>query len=98
MEDKNIINFLFNKKEDDDLFDLDDAELKKLNDKAEELGKAIDNFIDISVYPKFKDKFKKLIFQYNMSLGASLHRENEIFYENGFSDCLKFIFTALLIK
>lgn len=98
MENKNIINFLFNKKEDDELFDLDDAELETLNNKSDKSSKEINNFIDTKVHPKCRKKLKKLIFQYNQNLGAVLHRENELFYENGFSDCLKFILTALLLK
>ena len=98
MENKNIINFLFNKKEDEQLFNLDDAELETLNNKSDTSSKAINNFIDTKVHPKCRKQLKKLIFQYNTNLGASLHRENELFYENGFSDCLKFILTALLVK
>lgn len=98
MDYKDIINFLFNKKEDEEFFDLEDDEREKLKEKSGMAYDEIIKFIDSRVHPKSRNKLKKLLFKYDDAECAYLRKENELLYRNGVADGVKFIITALTIK
>ena len=52
MNYKDIINFLFNKKEDEELFDLEDQERERCKNKSSIVYDEIIKFIDSRVHPK----------------------------------------------
>lgn len=98
MDYKDIIDYLFDKKNEEELLDLDDAELKVLNHTIIKVNDEITKFIDRKVHPKSRKKLKKLIFKYSNSIFSYLHKENELIYKNGVADGVKFIITVLSTK
>lgn len=98
MENDDIIDLLFEKKGDEDLFVLEDKELNKLNNKVEMSNKEMLKFIDARVHPKSRDKLKELITEYSNANYDYLHRENQLFYRNGISDGIELILISLSQK
>lgn len=98
IEKNDIIDFLFDKQEDDDLLALDDEIKSNLYESNEILENKIMKFIDKRVHPKTKEKLKQLIKQKEKKSLECLHRENQLFYRNGVADGVQFILTALSMK
>lgn len=98
MNYRDIINFVFNKKEDEELFDLEDSEREKLKEKSGIVYDEIIKFIDSRVHPKSRNKLKRLLLKYDEVECGYLRKENELLYRNGVADGVKFIITALTIK
>lgn len=98
MEYKNIIDFLFNKKEDEELFYLEDAEREKLKDKSSIIFDEIINFIDVQVHPKCREKLKELLHKYDDVETEYLRKECELLYKNGVSDGIQLILYGLSMK
>lgn len=98
MDYKDIINFLFNKKEDEELFDLEDSEREKFKNSSEMAYDELIKFIDSRVHPKSRNKLKHLLLKYDEVECGYLRKENELLYRNGVADGVKFIITALTIK
>lgn len=95
MEYKDIIDFLFNKKEDEELLNLDDEELKNLDNKITICDTEITKFIDSKVDSQCRKQLKRLILEYSNSMCNYFHKENELLYHNGFSDGVEIIIKAL---
>lgn len=98
MEYKDIIDFIFIQKEDENLFNFDDEELTSLDNKTMECDKAITNFINSKIHPKYRKKLKRLILEYSSAMCLHLRQQNELFYRNGFSDGVELIIKALTKK
>ncbi len=98
MNYRDIINFVFNKKEDEELFDLEDLERERCKNKSSLAYDEIIKFIDTRVHPKSRNKLKNLLSKYNDVECEYLCKENELLYRNGVADGVKFIITALTIK
>ena len=98
MENNDIIDFFFDKKIEDNLFLLEDAELERLENKKTIAEKEISKFIDKRVHPKSRKKLRKLLLKYNDAVFVSIARENQLYYKSGVSDGVKFITTALSSK
>lgn len=98
MNYRDIINFVFNKKEDEELFDLEDSEREKFKNSSEMVYDELIKFIDSRVHPKSRNKLKHLLLKYDEVECGYLRKENELFYRNGVADGVKFIITALTIK
>lgn len=98
MDYNDIINFLFNKKEDEELFDLENVEREKLKGKSGIVYDEIIKFIDSRVHPKSRNRLKNLLLKYDDAECACWRKENELLYRNGVADGVKFIITALTIK
>lgn len=98
MEYKDIIDFLFNKKEDEELFCLEDEELKSLDHKVDIADKELYKFIDSKVHPKLRKKLKHLLLEYSNAMCVYLRQENALFYKNGVSDGIKLIMVGLSLK
>lgn len=98
MENQDIINFLFNKKVEDNIFLIEDNELHRLDNNAIIANKEILEFIDKRVHPKSRKKLKKLLINYDNAKYLSIARENELYYKYGISDGIKFILAALSTK
>ena len=98
MNYRDIINFVFNNKEDEELFDLEDSEREKFKNSSEMVYDELIKFIDSRVHPKSRNKLKHLLLKYDEVECGYLRKENELFYRNGVADGVKFIITALTIK
>lgn len=98
MNYKDIINFLFNKKEDEELFDLEDSKREMFKNKSSIAYDEIIKFIDLKVHPKSRNKLKDLLSKYDDVECEYLRKENELLYRNGIADGVKFIMTALSMK
>lgn len=92
--ENNIIEVLFDKKEDDDLFNLNDDILFKLDANIEtEINKML-KFINRRVHPKFRKQIRQLIRDYEKVLAQYSHRENLLFYQSGISDGIEIILST----
>lgn len=98
MGDKNIIDFLFDKKDEDQLFLLEDTELKKLDNKITMVNNEISKFIEKRVHPKSRKKLRRLLRDYSNAIFVHVARENELYYKYGVSDGVKFITSSLSVK
>ena len=98
MNYKDIINFLFNKKEDEELFDLEDSKREMFKNKSSIAYDEIIKFIDLRVHPKSRNKLKDLLSKYDDVECEYLRKENELLYRNGIADGVKFIITVLSTK
>ena len=83
MEEKDdVLDNLFDKKEDDDLFNLEDKELKRLDKKLGEMNDKM-------------DRAREHLREYSNLLFTYLHRENQLFYKNGIADGIQILLFAL---
>lgn len=98
MENQDIISFLFDKKVEDNIFQMEDNELHRLDDNSIIANKDILEFIDKRVHPKSRKKLKRLLINYDNAKYLSVARENEMYYKYGVSDGIKFILAALSTK
>lgn len=98
MNYKDIINFLFNKKQDDELVDLDDLEREECKNKLIGAYNEIIKFIDSRIHPKSRNILKNLLSRYYDIECKYLHKENELLNSNGVADGVKFIRIALIMK
>ena len=95
---KDIIDFILKNKEDQELFNFDDVELKKLDYKTSLIDKEISSFIDSKIHPKCRKKLKRLMQDYTNSLCMYIGSQNDLFYRERFADGIKTILTAISIK
>ena len=98
MSEKNIIDFLFDKKDEDQLFLLEDTELKRLDNKVTMVDNEISKFIEKRVHPKSRKKLRQLLRDYSNAIFVHVARENELYYKYGVSDGVKFITSSLSVK
>ena len=97
MED-NIIDILFDAKEDDDLFNLNDKVLVSLDNQLENTDFDISKFIEKNIHPRNRYKLKKLLNRKEHKIYEYLRRENQLFYKNGISDGIKIILISMGLK
>lgn len=96
MEEKDdVLDNLFDKKEDDDLFNLDDEELVRLDKALEEMKDKLDKFIYEEISPDNREKTKKYFKEYSSLLFKYMRKENQLFYKNGIADGIKILLFAL---
>ena len=82
MEEKDdVLDNLFDKKEDDDLFNLEDKELKRLDAELGEMNDQMDKFINEEIPPQTRDNAREHLREYSNLLFTYLHRENQLFYK-----------------
>lgn len=97
-ENADIIDALFDKQEDDDLFNMKDELLEELSDKIEKCTEDIQKFIEKRVHPRSRTKLRKLLKRKEKSLYSYLRRENQLFYKNGVSDGISLVLLSLTFK
>lgn len=98
MPKKDIIDFLFDKQVDDDLFSLSDEVLESLDTKIEMTDNRINKFINKRVHPKSRSTLYSLLRQKEKSVLENSSRENRLFYRNGISDGISLMLIALSTK
>lgn len=90
MED-DIITIIYDKKEDDDLFDFQCKELVELEKIQRKRSEEMYSFIKQRVHPKSQRKLQDLIEKYfNAYVDASSY-ENKLYYHSGFCDGISII-------
>lgn len=96
MEEKDdVLDNLFDKKEDDNLFNLEDRELKRLDAKLGEVNEKLDKFITEEIPPQSRDSAREHLKEYSNILFSYLHRENQLFYKNGIADGIQILLVSL---
>lgn len=98
MEYKDIIDFLFNKKEDEGLFYLEDTQREKLSKETIAISDEIIDFINKKVHPKCRKKLLNLLSKYDDAETSQVSKEYELFYKNGVSDGIKLILYGISMK
>lgn len=98
MEEKDdVLDNLFDKKEDDDLFNLEDKELKRLDEELEKMNDKLDKFINEEIPPQNRESAREHLREYSNLLFSYFHRENQLFYKNGIADGIKILLFALIL-
>ncbi len=98
MPKDNIIDILFDKKEDDDLFNLSNEILETLDTKIELTDNKINKFIKKRVHPKSRSTLISLLKEKDKKVCASSSIENRLYYKNGLSDGIKLLLIVLSTK
>lgn len=94
MED-DIITIIYEKKEDDDLFDFKSKELVELEKTRTNRSKDLYAFIRKRVHPKSQRTLEDLIEKYVNAYVETSFCENKLYYRSGFSDGISIIKKAL---
>ena len=96
MEEKDdVLDNLFDKKEDDNLFNLEDREIKRLDEELGKINEKLDKFITEEIPPQSRDSAREHLREYSNLLFSYLHRENQLFYKNGVADGIQILLIAL---
>lgn len=96
MEEKDdVLDNLFDKKEDDDLFNLEDREIKRLDEELGKINEKLDKFITEEIPPQSRESAREHLREYSNLLFSYLHRENQLFYKNGVADGIQILLIAL---
>lgn len=94
----NIISYLYNKKDNENLIQLDSKALEDQNKKVDKLEDEIMKFIDQRIHPKSRKKLRRLVREYALELFGCMCIEKELAYKNGFSDAMKMVLLSLVNK
>lgn len=81
MDNKDIISILFDKIEDDGLFDFDNSEKDELDSEVTVLSKRISKYMQNNLSQKNKKKLNKLFIDYSLATASYYHKENELFFK-----------------
>lgn len=95
---ENIIDYIYDKKIEDNKFTLEDSELNQLRHEVSIVNKAISKFIDKRVHPKSRNKLRKLLIKYSNAMFVSVARENQLYYKYGYADGIKTIIDSCSTK
>lgn len=87
-EKKDIIDILFDKKVDDDEFNMQDNLLKHYRHQLCEASNNLYNFINTQIPSENRNELKLLISNRDDALADYHYRENQLFYKNGIIDIL----------
>lgn len=98
MKNIDLIELLFDKLEDEDIFNLKDDLLEELNDQIEIDNNQLNIFIDRRVHPKSRFILKNLIEKAEDSLVKYNSRENQLYYKNGIKDGINLMLNLLYFK
>lgn len=85
---KDIIDLLFEKKEEDMAFKMNDNLLSKSRRKIYTTSYKLDEFIKANVPDDIRTELQNLISNRNEALYDSYYREGQLFYRNGIIDGL----------
>lgn len=88
MENKDIIDLLFEKKEEENNFNMSDSALKQYRSRVYETSNKLYEYIDMNFSNEVKENLKNLISDRNNAMSDSYYREFQLFYRNGILDGL----------
>lgn len=86
---EDILDILFNEKEENDLFNISNFDGKELGKKISISDEELTNFIQERIHLKSRSQLRNLINQYNSSLEDYFKVEKRFCYKSGFSDGVK---------
>ena len=98
MEEKDLIELLFEKKDMDGKLNFKSKELEKQDKKLSILDNEITKFIDKKVHPKCRRKLHELIDDYARATFQYYDKERGLIYETGFFDGIKVMIDSLYNK
>jgi hypothetical protein len=90
MED-DILSILFEKKEDENMFNFKNEELSKWTDIKRKYSNELFDFISQRVHPKSQKKLIKLIEAYIDANVEYFYCENKLYYKAGFTDGISIV-------
>ena len=85
---KDIVDLLFEKKEEDMAFNMNDNLLAQSRKKIYTTSYKLNEFIKANIPDNIREKLQKLISNRNEALYDSYYREGQLFYRNGIIDGL----------
>lgn len=86
MENEDFIDLLFEKKDEENFFNISDNLLNELNNRLAISNDKLEHLINKKVHPRLKPQLKMFIRESNNLKSKYHHRENQIYYKNGFVD------------
>lgn len=95
---KDIIDMLFEKKDEDSLFDFKTKERNELDAKIGKLDEQITAFIDKKVHPDSRKEIKDLFYNYTMAMTNYQDKGKLLLYRAGFIDGVNSIMIPLSNK
>ncbi len=95
MPKESITDCIFNWKQLNHLFNMNDQELKEIDTKMSEADEILYKFINKKVHPKIRKKLIKLIGNSDNNLVEYCNRESQIHYNAGFTDGIALILSIL---
>lgn len=98
MEEKSIIELLFQKKDEEGGIELHNEKLKELDKEVSVLDDKITNYIAKRVHPKCRKKLNELIDDYTRATFKYYDKERGLIYETGFFDGMNTMLDALYNK
>ena len=93
-----VLDALYDKKEDDDLLELKDLALKQYEHELSDLDEKITSFISNNVHPKSREKLKELLKKQEHILYSYHYRENQLIYKNGVVYGMDIIISGFSLK
>ncbi len=85
-ENDDIFDLLFEKKEEEDKFEMKDEKLLKYRKKVSESSEKLYRYINDKVHPRCREELKKLMENRNNAISDSYYREFQIYYKYGIID------------
>lgn len=86
---EDILDILFNEKEENDLFNISNFDGKELGKKISISDEKLTEFIQKRIHQKSRSQLQNLINQYSSSLENYSNVERRFCYKSGFSDGVK---------
>lgn len=96
MQEKNIMECLFERIQDISNFRSSDEILKHYSKITNQKDDDLNTFINKKIKPYLRKPLEKLIEQRDESYSDYYYRENLLYYESGFSDALNLIFLNVI--
>lgn len=95
-EDYNVFDLLFEKKEEEDKFVMQDEKLLRYRRKVSESSEKLYKCIDDKVHPRCREELKKLIENRNNDISDSYYRQFQLYYKHGIIDGINIILNVLV--
>ena len=95
---KDIIDMLFEKKDEDSMFDFKTKERNELNSKIAKLDDEINTFIDNKIHPDSRKELENLLFEHNVASIRYHDKGRLLLYRAGFIDGVNSIMIPLSNK
>lgn len=98
MENEDCIDLLFDKKDEECIFNLSDNLLEELSKKLEVANDKLEHLISKKVHPKSRTQLKMFIRDSDNFKNKYHHRENQLYYKNGFVDGINTVLMLFSFK
>ena len=98
MKNDNLIDLLFDKQEDEDIFNFKDKLLEEFDNKIDSYDDRLNYFIDKKVHPANRKLLRNLLKTKENYVNRYNRRENQLYYKNGVSDGARLMLMLLTFK